>query len=144
MLAVIISLPITLVIYKLIFGIEYFAALQVVAIFIILGISADNFFVFNDAWEQSNKFKWNMHRRMAHTWNRSVQAMMTTTFTTGIAFLATGTSSIMPIAAFGFFSSTLIFVNFLLDITWIPAVIVLHNKYIRYRMCVCNKKDKEY
>jgi hypothetical protein len=51
MLAIVFSFPITLCIYKLVFMIDYFAALQIVAVFIILGISADNFFVFADAWE---------------------------------------------------------------------------------------------
>lgn len=45
------SIPMTCVIYKLIFGIEYFSLLNVLVFLIVIGIGADNTFIFNDAWE---------------------------------------------------------------------------------------------
>jgi len=44
------SFPFTVVITEGIFQITYFSSLQVIAIFIVLGIAADDIFVFYDAW----------------------------------------------------------------------------------------------
>jgi predicted RND superfamily exporter protein len=147
MLEIIISLPIGIVVYSMIFGIKFVSGFHIIAIFIILGISADNFFVFKDAWEQAGTIQslmFNDQARMAYTYRRASKTMLATTTTTGVAFLATGMSPVMPVAAFGIFASSLVFTNFFLAITWLPAIIILHHKYIRYRCCVCFKQDKNY
>lgn len=50
MLSILFSFPITLVIFKSILSIDYFSSLHILVVFIVLGISADNVFVFTDAW----------------------------------------------------------------------------------------------
>lgn len=47
LLNVCMSIPITLVLYKLVFGIHYFSNIQISAIIIIIGIGADDIFVFH-------------------------------------------------------------------------------------------------
>jgi predicted RND superfamily exporter protein len=44
------SFPFTVVITEGIFQVTYFSSLQVIAIYIVLGIAADDIFVFYDAW----------------------------------------------------------------------------------------------
>lgn len=46
----IISFPITLVIYRVIFAIDYLSSVHIIVLFITLGIAADDSFVFHDAW----------------------------------------------------------------------------------------------
>lgn len=50
MLSVIMSFPLTQFLYKLILQVDYFAAMQILVVFIILGIAADDLFVYFDAW----------------------------------------------------------------------------------------------
>lgn len=147
MLQIAFSLPITLVIYKLIFGIGYFDSVHLLSVFIVLGISADNFFVIKDAWEQAaihHDLIFDDQKRMAYTLRRGFKAILATSLTTTIAFLASGLSPVRPISGFGLFAAVMVFVNFIFSCTWVPAVIMLHHKYVRYRFCVCITKDKKY
>lgn len=69
-------------------------------IFIVLGIAADDIFVFIDAWRQSAAivlFKGNLHMRMSYTFKRAVRAISVTSSTTAVAFLANAFSPLMPI-----------------------------------------------
>mmetsp|Transcript_18887 Transcript_18887/g.21143 ORF Transcript_18887/g.21143 Transcript_18887/m.21143 type:complete len:150 (-) Transcript_18887:1851-2300(-) len=112
------SYPITIFFNRFIFQVDFFQSLNFIAVFVILGISADNIFVFTDTWQQTlqfdllnpdseDKYK-NFQTRMNHTWRKATKAISTTSCTTAMAFLATGLSSIMPISAFGFFASILV------------------------------------
>ena len=49
MFQILISLPIAIFIYRIVFAIDFFQTLHALAIFVILGIGADNIFVFIDA-----------------------------------------------------------------------------------------------
>mmetsp|Transcript_47970 Transcript_47970/g.133829 ORF Transcript_47970/g.133829 Transcript_47970/m.133829 type:complete len:367 (+) Transcript_47970:880-1980(+) len=53
MLQIVLSLPVSLFIYRVIFRIWFFDTLQTLAIFVILGVGADDVFVMVDAWVQS-------------------------------------------------------------------------------------------
>ena len=53
MFEILMSLPVSIFIYKLAFRIAYLGNIQVLSIFIVLGIGADDVFVFYDAFKQS-------------------------------------------------------------------------------------------
>jgi len=53
MLQIILSLPVSLFLYRVVFQIWFFDTLQTLAIFVILGVGADDVFVMVDAWVQS-------------------------------------------------------------------------------------------
>ena len=57
MLNVVFSFPITLVLYRLIFRIDQFSALHILALFIVIGVAADDVFVFTDAWHAAGRIK---------------------------------------------------------------------------------------
>ena len=44
------AFPLSYFLYNIIFRITYFASIHLVTIFIILGVAADDYFVFNDTW----------------------------------------------------------------------------------------------
>ena len=131
MLAIGFSYPIAIVINRFIFQVDFFQSLNFVAVFVILGISADNVFVFTDSWQQSGQYdllntdnkdrKNNFQKRMNYTWRKATKAISTTSFTTAMAFLSTGFSLIMPISAFGYFASVLVVVNYTFAIITFPA-----------------------
>ena len=53
MFEIICSFPVALFIYKLIYHIEYLGNVQILSIFVVLGVGADDVFVFYDAYKQS-------------------------------------------------------------------------------------------
>ena len=81
-------------------------------------------------WKQSLRYfdKEDLSGRMAWTWARSAHAMLTTTLTTAMAFMANGASPIPPIAVFGIFTALLVLINYVFCITWFPAMIILKER----------------
>lgn len=106
--------------------------LNQLVIFIVLGIAADDVFVFCDAWKQSKRVPFladDLHRRMAYSFRRAFSAILVTSTTTSIAFLANALSDIRPIRAFGIFAAIIVPVNFLIVILVIPSAQVIHDRY---------------
>lgn len=116
-------------------------------IFIVLGIAADDIFVFCDAWRQSLLIKAiadNEHRRMAYTFKRSFKAIAVTSSTTAVAFLANTFSDIRPIRSFGIYAAIIIPVNFFIVILVMPSIQILHDRYfkdscIKFKEKICAK-----
>ena len=52
MLQIFLSLPVSLFLYRVVLRIDYFETLQALAVFVILGVGADDIFVMVDAWVQ--------------------------------------------------------------------------------------------
>ena len=130
MIHIMITIPVSLGVYIGPFGFDRFNTLCPLGIFVILGIGADDIFIVVDCWKQSLKFfqAEDLQARMAWTWKRSAHAMLTTTLTTGAAFMANGMSPIPPVAVFGIFTALLVFINYLFCITWFPAMIIVREK----------------
>lgn len=63
---------------------------------------------------------------MAYTFRRAANAMLATSSTTSVCFLATGMSEIMPLASFGIFAGILVPVNYGLVITAFPIFIMFY------------------
>lgn len=75
---------------------------------------------------------------MAVTFRRASKAMLATSSTTAAAFLATGLSTIMPISSFGIFAGILIPMNYILVITFFPAILIVQERY--FKKCCCRRK----
>ena len=77
--------------------------MHLLIIFLVLGISADDIFVFVDAWRQSERVDQSIvkhddiHARMAYTFRRAFRTMAFTSSTTAVAFFASYFSPLMPI-----------------------------------------------
>jgi predicted RND superfamily exporter protein len=117
MLLILISFPVALVIYKLIFRISNLSSLHLMIVFVVLGVAVDNIFVIWDAWTQSEQIKCiknDQKKRMAYTFRRAAHSISATSSTTAFAFLSNGFSSLMPLSAFGYFCFVVVPVNFAL------------------------------
>lgn len=139
------SFSFTALIYQGFFGVDYFSALHQLAIFIILGISADNIFVFSDAWRQSTSMrsiKHSLELRMAYTWVRAAKAIAITSSTTAVAFLANYFSNLMPIRSFGLYASILVPVNYLFVCLFFPAILLYHDLVIVPKYGRWSKKEE--
>lgn len=89
---ILLSFPVTVIITNWVLQVKYFGFLQVIIVYIVLGIAADDIFVFYDAWVQSKhidpKIIDSQERRLAYSFRRAVRAMAITSSTTSVAFFA--------------------------------------------------------
>ena len=100
------------------------------AIYLVLGIGADDIFVFVDGWRQSVNEYDNPTDRLDATYKRAAKAMGATSATTCVAFIATAVSPIMPIASFGIYAAMGIFFNYVLVMTLFPCTLMIwHYKF---------------
>lgn len=136
------SIPVSLVIFRLGLRIDYFCPLHIFVVIIIMGIGADDIFVFHDMWSHTRHIKIMRKRiplRLAYTFRRASSAMLVTSITTAVSFLSTCISPIMPICSFGIFASIVITINYLLVITVIPNIYLVYEKHIKKRFNCCSK-----
>lgn len=136
MLQILLSFPLTYLVYRGVFQITYYAALQIMTIFLILGIGADDVFVFTDAWKQASVVlgtNATLVDRMSWAYRRAVKAMTVTSFTTAIAFFTTAFSPIMPIGTLGVWAGLLVLLQFALVITLYPSATIIWYRFWRVR-----------
>lgn len=117
-------------IYRIVFDFRYIGIFHVLSVFIILGIGADDVFVFCDTWRASkDKVYPNLVSRFSHVYSHTAGAMFITSFTTMVAFISNVFSPLLGVSSFGTFSALLVFVNYLSVIIFFPTVIITHELY---------------
>jgi len=68
------AIPVTLWIYTYIVGVKYFSTIHVSVLIVVIGIGADDVFVFHDFWMGSHKLKIiknNPRERLAYTFRKA-------------------------------------------------------------------------
>ena len=132
------SFNITNLIYRIVFDYRYIGIFHVLSIFIILGIGADDIFVFMDTWKQSQgKTYKSLVHRLSDVYRHAAKAMFITSFTTIVAFLSNVSSPLLAISSFGLFSAILVTVNYLSVILFFPTVVMVHYLSRRGQCCCC-------
>eukprot|EP00803_Ostreobium_quekettii_P010453 evm.model.scf_31.4 EVM.evm.TU.scf_31.4 scf_31:52414-66468(+) len=134
------AFPTGLFLYRTVFRVDYFSFLHVLVIFILLGLGADDVFVFTDAFKQTANTHRSISDRMRETARRASKAVFVTSFTTAAAFFATATSDLMPFQAFGIFSGICIVILFVINVLIMPVALVLWAGYTPWcakRLCCC-------
>uniref|UniRef100_A0A3Q3KCJ4 Protein dispatched homolog 1 n=3 Tax=Monopterus albus TaxID=43700 RepID=A0A3Q3KCJ4_MONAL len=131
-IAIISSLIVSYFLYRMVFNFEFFPFMNLTALIILVGIGADDAFVLCDVWNYTKFDK--PHAELAETVSVTLQhaalSMFVTSFTTAAAFYANYVSNITAIRCFGIYAGTAILVNYILMVTWLPAVVVLHERYL--------------
>lgn len=111
MFSVVIAFVLALPTWKLM-GNPTFSFMQAMVIYIILGIGADNIFVFSDAWKQSRaqpqSISGSLEMRFHWSWTRSMNAMSVTSLTTGCAFVLSSLADVPVISTFGTFAAIVV------------------------------------
>ena len=117
-------------IYRIVFDFRYIGIFHVLSIFIILGIGADDVFVFYDTWRSSQEKSFpNLLTRFSDVYLHAAGAMFITSFTTMVAFLSNVTSPLLGVSSFGTFSALLVFVNYCSVILFLPTVLITYEFY---------------
>ena len=142
MFEIFMSLPLAILFYTYIFQIKYFSSLNVLCLFIVMAIGADDIFVFMDAYKQSasqgKEVLESMETRMTWVFRRSGSAMLLTSATTCAAFICTLASPIVGTRSFGVFAAFVILFDYVLVMTlFCSAVVIYHDRFEGKRWC-CN------
>lgn len=151
LLNVFMSIPLAIVIYRYILNIQYFTTLNLSVIIIIIGIGADNIFVFHDFWKNSFQVKAIRDKpilRLSKAFKEGASAMFVTSLTSMVAFSACTSSAVMPIRAFGWFATLivpLIYFQIILVQPFIYFFYELHimNSSWKQCFCCCFKKGQQ-
>lgn len=117
--------------YRCVFQITYFTGIHFLAAFLLLGIGADDVFVFVDAFKQSEHMSTISHsllKRLEYTSLRASKAVLITSLTTTVAFLATTSSRVMPISTFGIYASLCIFLLYWVNVVIMPPTLILWDR----------------
>ncbi|CAH6789619.1 Disp1 [Phodopus roborovskii] len=132
MFAIISSLIVSYFLYRVVFNFEFFPFMNLTALIILVGIGADDAFVLCDVWNYTkfDKPRAETSEAVSITLQHAALSMFVTSFTTAAAFYANYVSNITAIRCFGVYAGTAILVNYVLMVTWLPAVIVLHERYL--------------
>ena len=129
-----------------VFKSTYYGTLHTLVIFIVLGIAADDIFVFVDAWRQSaiiEECEGDLKMRLAYSFRRAARATAVTSSTTSAAFIANAFSPIMPIASFGIYAAIIVSVNFILVIFVFPPTIIWHQRNLNGKWCCCGGSNNK-
>lgn len=132
------AFPLNALINQSILGNTYYISLHSIAIFIMLGIAADDVFVLVDGFRQTEYNKVigpNLKKRLAFAFRRAGRATATTSATTAAAFMGGVWNPLMPMASFGIYCSTLVIVTYALIILFFPPVIVYVELYLKDSNC---------
>ncbi|CAH1792031.1 unnamed protein product [Owenia fusiformis] len=125
-------------IYNVVLNFKFFGIFNVLALFIVLGVGADDIFIFTDAWKYTARQSYpSVEHRLSACYKRASVAMCVTSLTTMVAFLVSAFSPLLAISSFGAFAATTIFVNYCSVIVFFPTVIVVHHLYFEKNNCLC-------
>ena len=138
---IIVSYPLGTFVWHVLLREPYVTYLNYNALFIILGIGADDIFVLVDAFKQSAlqppHISGSLETRFAWAYHRAASAMLATSLTTCAAFAACAFSVIWDIQGFGIVASVCIACDYFLVITWLAAAVVVQERYLKYRCVWC-------
>lgn len=127
-LSIISSYLLTNLFYRYVFQFKYFGFFHVIAIFLILGIGADDLFVFYDTWRLTGRTKYPSDaHRLSDCYRKAAKTTFVTSLTTTMAFLVSGLSPLLPVKTFGIFTGCLVAVNYLWVIIYFPSIIIIHH-----------------
>ena len=125
-------------IYRVVIGFRYFGFFHVLSMFIILGIGADDLFVFWDAWRESGLRDFpTLAHRLDETYRKSSVSMLVTSLTTMMAFATSALSPLLAVKSFGVFSAVLVIIDYVSVITFFPAIVVMHYLHFEDKCLWC-------
>ncbi|CAH1263796.1 DISP1 [Branchiostoma lanceolatum] len=139
------SLVVSYFFYTLVFQFPFFPFMNLTTVILLVGIGADDVFVYCDIWQHSKLERpgSSLVDVVSETLGHAALSMFVTSFTTAATFYANFVSKITAIRCFGVYAGTAILANFILMITLIPSTVVIYEKYIA-NVCTFKKKSNVY
>lgn len=140
------SIPIAICIYTYFFKVTYFSSLHLSIIIIIVGIGADDIFVFHDCWQNSfciGAIKNESILRLSYSYKQASKQMLVTSLTSAVAFLSCTSSKIMPIRSFGIFATLVVLICFITTTHVQPILYFIYEEYFMGKCCSVKAEVKE-
>ncbi|XP_033628069.1 protein dispatched homolog 1-like [Asterias rubens] len=130
-LGMLMSLLIAYFAFLVLFSLPFFPFVNVASAVLIIGIGADDTFVYYDIWCQTKNAHPLAHTKtiLKKTLQHASLTMLVTSLTTSSALYSSIVSSITAVRCFGVYSGTAIIVNFILTVTWLPAAVVIYSRF---------------
>ncbi|VVC45685.1 Protein patched/dispatched,Sterol-sensing domain [Cinara cedri] len=127
LLNIIFSLSVSYFMYTFIFQIHFFPFMNVLAIIVLIGVSADSSFIMCDVWKaiKMNDQADSLVDVISKTLKHSLLSISLSTTTTFCAFASSFLSAINGISCFSIFSAMAVLVNLLITSSLLPSCIVL-------------------
>jgi len=131
----------TMLLYQLIFQQRYVGILQLLSLFIIAGIGADDVFVLLDCYAADRDFSRPLRNDLSAAWRHAAKAMLCTSSTTCFSFLTNAMSIFPAIKTFGMWCACLIFVNYVHVNFYYMCVVSVFDRYFAKRT-ICMRKPE--
>nr|XP_054769044.1 protein dispatched homolog 3-like [Lytechinus pictus] len=138
LLSIVFSFCLAYFCYHVFFGIEALGLLNVVSVFVIIGIGVDDVFVFVNTFRQADSIK-DPALRMAHTITTAGGATFFTSITTAGAFGANMASQIPAIYDFGLFMMLLVIFCWLMVVMIMPSALNIWYRAFNCELSVMQK-----
>ena len=134
--------------YKVLFGFNFFPFMNLAAVMVMIGMSADSVLIFYNAWKDSVQcysdvkidFQSQVSLIVKSTLKRVSWSIFVTSATTASAFFASYSSEVTAIKCFGVYTGLTVLVNLFFSLSWLPAIAVIHHRFIA--MKICSKKSE--
>lgn len=135
------TVVISFTIYHLVFRINYFPFLNLLATIVVVGTGADDLFIYWKTWTaiKHSRNAGIMERLVAYTFKHASVAMFVTSASTATAFYASSYTDIVSVRCFCIFAGTCVLVHYALVITWLPVCVVVYEKYA---LGICYTSEK--
>ncbi|CAJ1378475.1 unnamed protein product [Effrenium voratum] len=144
----IMSLPMAALIYQGVFRVLYFEFLHILVVYLVLGIGADDIFVFKDTFCHIVKAEYPFLaggrlsedqeiKVLSLTYQRAGVAIFNTSFTTAAAFTSASVSKAMPMRTCGWFAATCIIMVYVLTLTYFPPLLLMWHRRLQSKRCFC-------
>ena len=120
--------------YFIIFRRAFFPFVNIVSIVLVIGVGADDTFVYVDIWRKSvtDLEGSPLHIMVQNTLHHATVTMLVTSLTTAGSLFASIISDITAVKCFALFGGTAILMNFILTLTLLPAVIIVQHRFVTW------------
>eukprot|EP00510_Aplanochytrium_minuta_P008891 CAMPEP_0184052366 /NCGR_PEP_ID=MMETSP0956-20121227/5256_1 /TAXON_ID=627963 /ORGANISM="Aplanochytrium sp, Strain PBS07" /LENGTH=993 /DNA_ID=CAMNT_0026345421 /DNA_START=198 /DNA_END=3179 /DNA_ORIENTATION=+ len=152
MLQILLSVGVAFGVYMLILWLPFFPFLNLISIFIVIGIGSDDVFVLVDSWKQSGfdlpadheyGSTSEMSSRLVHVIENAGSSLLTTSLTTAAAFFAVAFSSITSLRLFGIFCGIVVLVDYFFCMSFVPALLVIYESKFKGKTLCCKDKRSQ-
>eukprot|EP00928_Gymnodinium_smaydae_P091345 TRINITY_DN7505_c0_g1_i1.p1 TRINITY_DN7505_c0_g1~~TRINITY_DN7505_c0_g1_i1.p1 ORF type:complete len:1210 (+),score=152.69 TRINITY_DN7505_c0_g1_i1:49-3678(+) len=137
---ILMSLPVGLSLWTVIFN-QRITFLQLLTVYMILGIGADDVFIVFDAWQQSALADEEVTRhwmtRFSWAYRRSFMAMLVTTSTTCGSFIIGATSPLPSVQTFCIFAAIVVLVDWMFCVSFFASAIIVYERHFKGVACFC-------
>ncbi|XP_064627690.1 uncharacterized protein LOC135487627 isoform X2 [Lineus longissimus] len=135
-------------VYNCVIGFKYLGIFNLLSLFVVLGIGADDIFIFVDTWKWLDGKCDQQEERISMCFKKAGVAMFSTSLTTMVAFFVSSFSSLLTLCSFGTLSGLVVLINYISVMTFFPTVILAHeNIFGKSRLALrrdCTKGIHKY